>query len=250
MKKRTIPRKVRAIIAAVAVLLLAAAYYIAKGCPALTFRQDFRRTERMNMVGPSQIVDRLSDEYSEFDDMMVGETEYGVCFFGRDACHRSSIFEQKEYIRYFSYREKTGDITVLAAPNYWGSTWDEFGISIPVYIFCDYPDAVRAELKLSVTGSRTEIVSEEKQTTAFTETFTGKAELLESGVLRCFLESNYGDGTTGYALALLSNVCTNYHYIDETAMIPCTIRLYDAEDNLIIEKDLIIRSDSGEALNQ
>lgn len=244
MKRRHVSRKTKALIYMIVIFLLGAALYISKGCPTLTFRQEFRRAEKSQMVGPSKIADELSSqEYHEFDDMLVGETDYGVCFFGRRAYYRSSIFEDKRYDYTFTYREKADDITVLAAPNKWGVTWDwehYGGVSLPVYIFTEYPEAVSADLTLTISGTTTGKDNEENIPTAFTQELRAQASTIKEGVLRCYIQ-----GSTPFecrALALLSDICGNTaFYISEDEPQPtilCTVTLLDASNQVIATKEM------------
>ena len=114
--KNPIPRPVRAILCAVCAIALAIAYYIALGCPTLTDEQEFRRAEKIHLVGPSKIVDTLTSEYSEFDKMIVGETEYGICFFGKYT-YTTGVYNKDETDYRLFYAEKTGDLTLVPAPN-------------------------------------------------------------------------------------------------------------------------------------
>ena len=244
-----IPRPVKACIYALVVILLAITYYIAIGCPTLFFRQEFRRAEKANLVGPSKIVDRLDeDDYHEYDDMLVGETEHGVCFMGRLKADVSGTRNQKKYLYQFNYREKTGDITVVTAPNFWGWHWDfaDWGYSLPVYIFTKHDNAASARIKLTVVGSTTQTVNNAPVTTEFSEVFIASATEIEPGVLRGFVESSGGSSNT--ALAALSKVCTNdgFKEADQLWMeVPCTVELFDAEGNLIVSQEMILRTDCG-----
>lgn len=244
-----IPRPVKACIYTLFVILLAITYYIAAGCPTLFFRQEFRRAEKANLVGPSKIVDRLDeDDYHEYDDMLVGETEHGVCFMGRVKVGVAGTRNQKKYLYQFNYREKTGDITVLAAPNFWGLTWDfdDWGYSLPLYIFTEYGNAVSAKVQLTVVGSTTQTVNNTSVTTEFSEIFTASATEIGPGVLRCFVESSGGSSNT--ALAALSSICTNDGFKESDQLwmeIPCTVELFDAEGNLIVSQEMILRTDCG-----
>lgn len=246
-----IPRPVKACLLAVLICLVCILYYISIGCPTLTFRQDFRRAEKANLVGPSKIVDQLNaNDYHEYDDLIVGETEYGICFLGRTEYEVAGTANKQEYRYQFNYREKTGDITVAAAPNFWGFSWvnhhKDWSLSLPVYIFTEYADAVSAKLTLTVQGNYTETVNGAPQTTDYSEVFTATAQAIEPGVLRCFVES--GSGSSHIALAALSDLCTNdaLKESDELWMeIPCTVELFDAEGNLILREEIVLRTDSG-----
>ena len=57
MKREFLPRPLRACLWALLAVLVGIIYYIALGCPTLSIRQDFRRAEKVNLAGPSKIVD-------------------------------------------------------------------------------------------------------------------------------------------------------------------------------------------------
>lgn len=225
-----IPRPVRACIAGTLAIVLAIAYYIALGCPTLSFKQEFRRAEKVHLVGPSNIVDTIVVDYREFDKMIVGETEEGICFFGRYYhCYPyDEAFAEKLY--YFSYVEKTGDITIAAAPNVWGLIWNDSAQSVPVYLFVGAPEAVRAEITLH-------------KATNFNQSFHAEATRLDSGVFRFWLEAE-GEGLS--ALFTLSCITggtpygLTYDILFTT--IPATVKLYDADGALILEKELVIQA--------
>lgn len=240
-----IPRPAKVIFCAVCVVLLTILYYIALGVPTLTFEQEFRRAEKANLIGPSKIVDVVGGIYDEFDKMIVGETEHGICFFGGEKIDisRGSNFTREEMMYTFSYREKTGDITVIAAPNRVAHFWGIFGISLPVYVFDDYPEAVRAELELTITGTETRFVNNETVTTSFSEQFFAEADRTAEGFFR-FLLNDQGT-PRAHALKLLSRLSGNEMYnTDENihTVVPGIVRLYDADGKLILEREFEICS--------
>lgn len=242
-----IPRPLKACVCTALVILLAAAYYIALGCPTLTFEQEFRRAEKAHLVGPSQIVDRLDGTYRQFDKMIVGETESGVCFFGQ--FYSTSNDPSSGVMYQFGYVEKTGDITVAAAPNFTGFFWQHSGISLPVYVFTDEAGAARAEIDVDVTGLRTYSVDGKEITRGYEAHFSAEAYRNEHGVFRFFLDSSDEDG--GYALYIFSNLANGSKEMNQEAqlntVIPVTVRLYDSGGALLIEKELTVRSLAGEA---
>lgn len=239
-----IPRPVTACISAVCVLLLAGIYYIVLGCPTLTFRQEFRRAEKANLVGPSTIVDTLDDsDYYDFNKMIVGETEYGVTFFGFTYSSRpnNNPFEDRRYV--FSYQEKTGDVTVAVAPNFWGGLWGAINgtsDSLPVYIFTEYSDAVRAEVELIVSGSHSWTEDGVKKSSEFTETFSEKASAIEPGIFRCFL--TFKTDNRGEAAYQLSNIVSRSGYGTADATITAMVWLYDEDGNIIVAQSVDIPS--------
>lgn len=234
---KRIPRPLRAIVCTILVLVLAAAYYIALGCPTLTLQQEFRRAEKIHMVGPSTIVDRLShSEYSEFDGLIVGETKEGICFFGRyynSSSDYDNPFAKKRHS--LSYVRKTGDVTIAAVPNVWGTSWDffEFEMSLPVYLFAKDPDAVRAEMEITVSGSYLENSDGETSEHGYDQTFRGEATRSDNSF---FLFTFTSDRKAGlHALYYLSNTtggpfCTGTY---PQGSYSATVRLYDEAGKLI-----------------
>lgn len=240
-----IPRPVKALFFVLCALSVALLYYIAKDSPTLSFEQEFRRAEKANLVGPSRIVEVMDSHCSDFHQMIVGETDHGICFFGGYSLtvHYDSNFKREETWFTFSYREKTGDITVLAAPNGSHFSWDVLTYYLPVYVFDNYPQAVRAELELTVTGSDTRGINGEKVTTNFSKRFTATSERTGEGFFRFLLEAKGSPNT--YALELLSDLCGTEMYSSDPnidAVVPGTVRLYDAEGKLILEHEFEICS--------
>ena len=240
-----IPRPAKAIFCTFCAIALAILYYIALSSPPLSFEQEFRRADKANLVGPSRIVDGMEENCSDFEQMIVGETEHGVCFFGRReiTVHRGSNYEREEMMYTFSYREKTGDITVLAAPSRSISILGFPPIYLPVYVFDCYPEAVRAELELTITGTDTHISNGETITTNFSEHFRVEAERTGDDFFRFLLDAQ--DTPRIYALRLLSDLSGNEMFntnknID--VVVPGVVRLYDQSGNLILEKEFAIRS--------
>lgn len=249
-----IPRPLKACLCAILVMVLAVVYYIALGCPA-TLRQEFRRAEKAHLVGPSKIVDRLPmAEYSEFETMLVGETEHGICFFGR---YGSSVtggkhYGQRKYL--FTYQEKCGDVTFAAPPHVFGA----IGIyKLPVYVFTEYDNAVRATISLRISGTRTYNSDGKKVEDPFDQTFQAESARDHNGFFRFNLtaqshenpvEDPFGFSCdSAHALYCLSNLCNDNPYAMEqrVMVIPICVTLYDADDNVIITRELILAPFKG-----
>ncbi len=238
MKKEWFPRPIKACFWALLAIGLAIAYYIALGCPTFTMRQEMRRAEKAHMVGPSKIVDNVL-EYYDFQQMLVGETEYGICFFGKygRTIRGGKHSGEKHYI--FSYQEKTGDMTLAVAPNILGQVWDLPGTNLPVYIFTEHKDAARAEIEIHIAGQRTRNVNGEDIIDPYEEVFREKTTRSEKGYFRFFLDCS--DLDSGYALRLLSDLVSGNGPIfadDRTATIQATVWLYDANDQLILTQEM------------
>lgn len=267
-----IPRPVMACLHVALVCVLFFMFYMAIRCYPFTLRQDFRRAERANLVGPSKIVDQFKPwDLQEnlnlatiitYDDVIIGETEHGICFFQRrdidlggwyDSASSfrkqfiisSDINLQEEYIgeinpsiydRQFYYIEKTGNITVVTIPTrspYDYSDTDEVRCFLPLYVFTEYKDAASAQITLTIVDN-TEFYDE---TIDFSEVFTAEATAIDSGVLRCFLESSGGSSNAALEELVWLTYVSCFPKTQELS-IPCTVSLYDADGNLIVQEEL------------
>lgn len=237
-----IPRPLKACFFAVLAIVLSVVYYIALGCPTLSMRQEFRRAEKVHMVGPSKIVDTLNAEVCPYEKLIVGETEHGVCFFGRYGSNVQGTKHRGDRHYQFFYHEKTGDITFLPMPDYSLFSFDFPGYDLPVYIFTDHTQAVRAEIEVTITGTHMEASPISK----FSKTFEGNATLLDSGAFRYIFTSEDAEGTI--ALFHLSCIFTGRNYSNNTKSTTATanVRLYDRQDQLIIEKALTLQTAAEE----
>lgn len=261
---QNIPRPYRAALNIFLSLTLMFLIWYCNGSPLLTVEQEFRRAEKANLVGPSTIVDQLTvDDYSEFDHTIVAETEEGVIFYGIHETWNDT----------FSYRKKTGDITLAVPPTTWfnwgGMQWD---LDLPIYIFHEYPEADLAELELYISGVYEVNYNGTKHSEEFERSYVQHAPKQEDGFFLFHLQvpskfdqqsSSYIDifehtgledylsdthGPEGYALQLLSELCNSAsleEHMEDYAL--ATVRLYDANDNLIVERELTIRSVAAEA---
>lgn len=253
MMLKNVPRKVRIAFDLCLILLLGFLFYLSIGAPTFSAEQAFRRAEAINMVGPGKIVDTLGwSDYPMFETLIVAETESGVEFYGEYRMGHGDAWPKGLNIQYrtplFSYREKTGEMTVLAAPV------DGFGLSrydsegkLPVYVFCDYPGAVRAELDMTVSGSYKTGNGGEAVEREFTRTFSADSVRHGDGFFRFTLT---GEGRILNYIAHISNGDYWSRTLTDSergASIPVTVRLYDENDALVIEKALFIRSPAAEA---
>ena len=247
MKREFLPRPLRACLWALLAVLVGIIYYIALGCPTFSIRQDFRRAEKVNLAGPSKIVDQVaSAQYTEFDQMVVGETDQGICFFGRHGTLVSDGVHSGEYRYLFSYQEKTGDITFAAPPNIYGYN----GIyALPVYVFTEYKNAARATISITVSGSRPSPQIGKAAQKPFKEVFRSEAERDKNGFFRFYLTAQFNfspsdpfdrDNDEAYSLFCISNLSNgNAYYENQATMsIPITVTLFDADGNEIVTKEL------------
>lgn len=250
---KRIPRPLRAAMNLVTIALLGVVFYYALGWPMNSFEAEFRRMERANLLGPGTIVDTLTNEEHgcDYRQIIVAESSHGVTFYTGE---EDGIFFE------LYHREKTGDLTILAAPTFWPNWGSQpFDHRLAVYLFDEYPEAFRAELELTVSGTY-HFYSDYEIHEDFTEHYALEAQREKDGFFRFEIyvpytpDENFTDpGAFMYAPQFLSEVCNNGAFsINEdihTAQIPATVRLYNKKDELLVEKSLTIRSAQAAALD-
>lgn len=227
-----LPRKVRICLNILAIALMVFLIYVFAGSPAFTVTTAFRRAEKAQLVGPSEILAQLKPSGTEYDHLVLADTHDSVTLFAYDRWNSR--------LTTLVYHEKTGPITVTAAP---GSThfWAASSASVPVFIFDSYPDAVRAELDLTLSAS---YGGED-----FEKTYYLTAEREADGYFAFTLKARNAPtlGAEGKAIYILQTICSNSMADTLDVSIPATVRLYDAQDTLIAEETLTIRSAAAQA---
>ena len=252
-----IPRKIRVFINIICIILLISAAYILLGCPALTPTQAFRRVEKTNLVGPAEIIEIVDLPNGLYDHVLVADDGDGLVLF----LYNDFDFR---WLSDFLYREKSDGITVVPVPNHTLFGADLYELDMPILVFHDHPGAVRAELELVIDegmGVRENQWEEggEVHVEYFEKTYRMEAASDIDGYFRFDLHTEsedwyvdeYGQnwGTPldneGWALQTLCRMITEFRaYLQEYAT--ATVRLYDADDNLITEETVIIRSVNGQ----
>ena len=235
---KRIPRPLQATICIVLSVVLAVSYYISIGCPTLTLEQEFRRAEKIHMVGPSTVVDTVSkSEYREFETMIVGETDHGICFFGKR--ENVTVGEDEPWEYHFLYTEKTGDITLAVPPGSYYSFWENFDTSLPIYVFSEDSSAVRAEIRINVTGRSSWTENGEEKELQIDKSFTETVDRTDPRFFRFTITSTDEHGH--HALLAFAKVASSALFLTDNqknAVITVTIRLFDASNDVITWKSL------------
>lgn len=136
-----IPRPVRTAIQMGLLPLVALVFYIVIRMPIYSGTMALRMAEKANMVGPGRILGILTDEFEENLSIVLAEDEKGYIF-----CR---YYTDSPYNRpLLSYREKQGDLAVLAVPFYLVNP-DRY--HLPVVLICNDARASYAELDLTIT---------------------------------------------------------------------------------------------------
>lgn len=241
---RTISRPLRVLLLLVGTALTCFFIYVFLGSPTFTDEQRYRRAEKANLVGPAKILDiqELPElKRNDYDRIIIADDGDGIIMYLWNT-------EQKFYEK-LAYRKKAGDVTVYAAPIvdifY---DWDDFEeVILPVYAFDNFPNAIRAELDLTL---------EIWETVVEPPIYHYKLESTreKSGFL-CFLidigkPSNSLSKEEGYALysitALTDQRTPRELHPERGAR--AVIRLYNKDDVLIHEETLDIHTTAMEKL--
>lgn len=240
-----IPRPYRAAVNMIAALILLVTFYVSIGAPPVNEVHAFRREERANLLGPSTIVFDEDVEDYRYGHLIVGETEESILTFVNDSWNG------------FNYHEKTGDITVVSAPKWWFN-WggSDFAASLPVFVFHEYPQADHAWLLLDIKGTYTHNLNGENLNEKLNHSPRVWSDQGGDGFFYFTLDVPYrGEGSyredaggladDGYALDMLAQHFTNaYNYTSpySNCSIVATVQLYDENDELIVQRELILRT--------
>lgn len=272
-----IPRSIQAIGNSVFILLLLFLLWCSKGRPLFSDELEYRRMEKAQMLGPGTIVHELtphygveeypSDHYGEFQHTIVSETHEGIIFFG------VNTYSDGDKVYTMTYQEKTGDISLAVPPtDMWGWGGQQWDLYLPIYVFHEHPQAVRAELDLTIEGVwsinyGSDYIRENHQEpyirsyqlksrhrtedfflfSIFVENIFEEAMAIEP-LLKHNPEKTWETmhGPDGDAPQLLSKMLnSNLYYNDETGNIQASIRLYNENNELIAEKAITL-PDEGE----
>lgn len=220
-----ISRRKRVILNICAIVITAFLYYVFSGCPALNVTMQYRREEKANLVGPAQILDDIPLTDSSYDRLLLADDGDGVILY---LYHASGIDNG-----FFIYREKQGELTLLAAP-----TIDLYGplykkISLPVMLFDTHPEAVYAELDLEL--------SSDYNDKTFQKSYHLTSDRKTEGYFLFHIEaaSSYQLGAEGEALGILSQLTHPFYSSSRVKVaFPATVRLFNDKGELIVEQAL------------
>lgn len=230
-------RKWKVFLYILGILLAIPAAYIMLGSPSLTPEMAMRRAERAHLVGPAKILGTEDIQCLENGKLIIGQTSKGYVLYP----YTANAYEDQ--ILY--YQEKTGDITVAAVSTYLGSYLTD--TAFPIVVFDDCAEAVRAEMDLLCSFYPNEKFFEKEY---FLESQRhNDGYFLFSLPFNCNLWMAQGEETTvnpdaskeNTLLMLISETLSGgEQFYGVTAAI--TVRLYDRENMLILEKTMEISS--------
>lgn len=206
-------KKIRGILLWLVIAVLSMyAIYVFCGSPSFSPEMAMHRQERGYLVGPSKVIGTVEAVSKTRDYLMVGETEYGYCFYMFNDDFRFWDSGGLSYV-------KKGTRECFLTENlYYLNGFDAF----PVFAVTQNPKAVRAKLTLETRSDRDPI---------YAEVHTAEAELT-CGVFYQFavdMSDMYHDVGEFWAYRFRKDDETILGYISGTA----TLELFDREGNLI-----------------
>ena len=223
-----LPVPLRAIINVLGIVLTVFILYVTIGCPPFSVRDAYRRAEKANLVGPSDILAQISPENTPYDHLVLASDETSVTLFSYSRKTGGELV----------YLKKDGNLTLAAAPDNTFYPLESKAV-IPVVLFDNVPNAQRAEVELSL--------STMWQDVPYQKTYILSAERTKPG---CFLFTIEARGTPtlggeGMLLQTLLQVTGNSMADTVNLSIPALVRLYDETNTLMTATHLTIQSAAG-----
>ena len=250
-----IPKPLRIFLDLLLAALLFFAWFVARGGPHYGEEERFRRAEKANLVGPSEILDKL---YVQGDWIPTGYTRLLIGDAGDEVLFFATNDGRASRYGVLTRREKTEGIllttlpqmyTILSTLSSLPSSW--YGEDVPVWViplflFVDDPAAVRAEVSLQLTEDREVTLSQYRGAGAPEEeqgwSVREKYFLLSLPIPPEIWDSP--DAPDAYNALLWTN---DPMLTAVGREFPAVIRLYDAEGRLLETRDYVIRSRAADA---
>ena len=230
-KEKQTSRKLRFILDALLSLILLLAVFV-----ALSSRMPnrevtrFRRAEKAALVGPSEILDRIDvrEEWPSvnYNRLLIGDDGEEILFYLISENGNGFLWR----------REKTDGILLTPLYNVnwvFGTPRRRDGV-LPLFLFSDEPEAVRAEVQIRLSDTFRLELSQVR----------GKAAAGEETVReRYFLFSVPLPVSRSSAQAqLMQELAATNQITFSSGEFPAVIRLYDGEDQLLETREYTIRS--------
>ena len=214
--------------------LLAAAvflFYLFRGAPPFTDEELFRRKERQNLLGPSEVLSIIDWNDIYYDRLVVAQSSFG--------CVLMPVYSGRTTREGVCYKEKTGGVTLMVAPG--DVFWQREGMSLWLIAFDDAPDAVRAEITLTLSYEEfapniLETLSESR--------YEGDVILSSDRVHSGFFLFRFAfdnDNERDYLeLQAIQNLARMGELQNLNQKYPASIRLYDEGGALIYEQETVL----------
>ena len=126
------------------VILLISLFFITSitEWPSPTLQIAIARAEKQMLIGPSEIIDKLDFEYSSWDHLVLGETQYGYITYE----YQDGLGWDNGYLRYF---EKTDTATAFTTDYPYHTDNDQW---LPIIVIPENTKSTSAKLTLAING--------------------------------------------------------------------------------------------------
>ena len=225
----SLPKPVRATacILVCSLLLAALALYVCwLMLPQLAPEIAFRMEERKHLVGPMEIREIIELPEGNYNRVILAEDANGIAVYRYHSTDAS-------YEEQFRYYEKNADITLIQLPmqatvNKGAETWSSF-----MALFDSYPDAVRAKLELTLYTDAQMVYDDRYHEIEDTWNCVLEAQREKDGYFLFEVTSGEDDDTLEW---IWKTRCLQKFVNSDSSRYPMTLRLYDAEDKIVLEK--------------
>lgn len=229
---RRIPRPVLTGLCVVGSLLCLLVIYIVIGAPSFSPEMQFRRLEHSYMIGPGDILGTESANGKEFLLVAKTDTQLMLYYYEKDT---------KTTSQDLLVREKNGTLTLMAGSGRLPIYTERSDFDLPMILFDDHPNAVRAEVEFTMFLGDYE---DPAQTIPYKKTFFMEASRKNPGYFYFTIHHKaYTSPSYAKMFMAMAYMTYGYNYNEElVASTPITVRLYDRNDQLIVDEIIYFRT--------
>lgn len=246
------PRPVRVLCNLLLIALLVLLVWVFRDYPTLTAEQAYRQACAREMIEPGEIIATVQGNWSSryggcyigYERLLAAKNEEGVILCSYREGNNGFFPELGGTVERLRYREAGENVTLMTVRSN-GSFWDsDTYVEVPLVLFDEVPKAVRAELDLYLHTSG------ESNGTPFDEEYEYHLESTrkQSGLFEFCIQAGDGENELGVEAIALRSLCFLFDdFASDYTDYPAAVRLYDRNDVLIYEEELLLRSVAAEA---
>lgn len=246
-----VPRPVRILRNLLLVVILVGLIWLFKDCPALTVEQAYRRACTRELIEPGEVIATVQGNWSNrnggyyfgYDRLLAAKNKEGVILCGYKEGRLGYFPEIGGEVGILHYRETGDNVTLITLrSNGWFSERDTY-VEVPLVLFDEVPKAVRAELDLYLDTSGV------SNGTPFEGAYEYHLESTrkQSGLFEFCIQTGDGENEIGPEAHALSSFCWLFDDFNSDTGYPASVQLYDRNDVLIYEEELLVQSVAAEA---
>lgn len=227
------------------IAVLLAASYLFRGCPPLSVEHAYRRAAAQEMVDAGEILGVVQGEIyfnggnTKHYRLAAAKNDAGVMLYSFRSEDIGFFKRRADAAESFTYGDRTGVVTLLADQASWYISESDRYAELPIILFDEVPQAVRAELDLYVDigyWGYDEVyeyhLTAQREQAGFFEFRIAAGDVLERQSV----------GIEAYALNTIQWIFKPLQSRNVDSF-PAVVRLYDREDRLIYEEEMIVGSE-------